>query len=361
LWKNELGREFRIKRIHLEEDTAKLVHQILDGRKVSLVDFNRSGVCLMELVTEPDFSEVSDVIYFLKYVQTVVRYLGISQADMEKGSMRLEANISLMPIVQGTRVDYPEVPIGIHSRGGINLPNYKVELKNINSFRFLEKAINKEVERQTEILNMGKTPKQETRGYSEKLGNTFSQRAKEEANDYRYFPEPDIPPFVFEEGFIMKLKNSLPELPDKKAGRYKSDFNLADNYINFLVSDFKLASYFDESVKLGEKYNISPTKIADLIVNKKLHKKFLEPAGLIKKVVEIAEEKFSGRDDTQAAVREVIKEETKAVSDYRQGKEQVLGFLVGMVQRKLKGKGDPKKIINLIEGTLIELIRKKHE
>jgi aspartyl-tRNA(Asn)/glutamyl-tRNA(Gln) amidotransferase subunit B len=294
-------------------------------------------------------------------VQTVVRYLGISQADMEKGSMRLEANISLMPIVQGTRVDYPEVPIGIHSRGGINLPNYKVELKNINSFRFLEKAINKEVERQTEILNMGKTPKQETRGYSEKLGNTFSQRAKEEANDYRYFPEPDIPPFVFEEGFIMKLKNSLPELPDKKAGRYKSDFNLADNYINFLVSDFKLASYFDESVKLGEKYNISPTKIADLIVNKKLHKKFLEPAGLIKKVVEIAEEKFSGRDDTQAAVREVIKEETKAVSDYRQGKEQVLGFLVGMVQRKLKGKGDPKKIINLIEGTLIELIRKKHE
>jgi len=334
-WNGPEGERVSIRRIHLEEDTGKLIHTDVDGRKVSLVDFNRSGVPLLELVTEPDFSKTSDILVFLKEVQTIVRYLGISSADMEKGSMRLEANIS----------------VGKKEAG---LPNYKVEIKNINSFRFLEKALRSEIERQIALVGEGKKPAQETRGYDEKTQKTFSQRTKEEAQDYRYFPEPDIPPITFSERVVQKIKDSIPELPGKKSERFSKIYKLPASYISFLVSDMSRAEYFEGAVKLGAGYQISAKSIADLIVNQSFDEKFPEPAALIKKMVELTKKQYSTSDQAEQAVKEVIAEEEAAVSDYLKGKGTVIGFLIGKVQKKLKGMGEPAQITRL----LVEILRK---
>jgi aspartyl-tRNA(Asn)/glutamyl-tRNA(Gln) amidotransferase subunit B len=335
-WHFESGKEIRIRRIHLEEDTAKIVHQKVDGEDVSLLDYNRSGVPLMEMVTEPDFDNPSDVSQFLKHVQLVVRYLGISSADMEKGSMRLEANISLK-----RKDDSPDF-----------LPDYKIELKNINSFRFLEKAIAAEIKRQAELLEVGKKPIQETRGYNEEKGVTFSQRTKEEAQDYRYFPEPDIPPLKFEEEEIENIKKQIPELPQEKRNRFVDSLGIPLNYADVLVSDLSKANYFEEAVKIGISHNLSAKFIADLIVNKKMMDNFPEPAGLIKKALELIKKDFASYEETKVAVIEVLKEEKKAVSDFQSGNSKVIGYLIGMAQKKLKGKGDIKVIDKILRENL---------
>lgn len=331
-WILKNGKKVRIRRIHLEEDTAKIVHQKVNNEEVSLLDFNRSGVPLMEMVTEPDFSEPDDIVEFLKNVQLNVRYLGISSADMEKGSMRLEANISLKKNTDP--VDF--------------LPDYKVELKNINSFRFLEKAVNAEIRRQVEVLSSGNKPIQETRGYNEEIGLTFSQRVKEEAQDYRYFPEPDIPPLKFDSAEINEIKKQIPELPNQKKNRFVREFSLPENYAEVLISDLQKANYFDEAVKLGKKYNLSALFLADLIVNKKMNEQFPEPAGLVKKAVELSKRDYASHEETLESVKEVLKEQVKAVSDFNAGKGSVIGFLIGMVQKKLKGKGDARLIDKLL-------------
>lgn len=335
-WFLNNSKEIRIRRIHLEEDTAKLVHQRINGENVSLLDYNRSGVPLMELVTEPDFDNPSDVVEFLKSVQLVVRYIGISSADMEKGSMRLEANISLRK--KSDPKDY--------------LPNYKIELKNINSFRFLERAILAEIKRQAEILSSGKKPVQETRGYNEETDLTFSQRTKEEAQDYRYFPEPDIPPLKFEEEEIEEIRKQIPELPQEKRERFMSSFGIPSNYADILISDLTKADYFEEAAKLAEKHNLSPQFLADLIVNKKMMESFPEPAGLVKKALELVKKDFASYEETKKAVSEVIIEEKKAVADFQAGNGRVMGYLIGMVQKKLKGKGDVKVIEKILKEKL---------
>ncbi|MFI5241125.1 MAG: Asp-tRNA(Asn)/Glu-tRNA(Gln) amidotransferase subunit GatB [Microgenomates group bacterium] len=318
------GKKIGITRIHLEEDTGKLVHQTLEGKKVSLIDFNRSSVPLMELVTEPDFRDTEEILSFLKEVQLTARYLGISNADMEKGSMRLEANVSL-------------------SKDG-SLPDYKVELKNINSFKFLEKAIKAELKRQAELLDKGEKIPQETRGYDETKAATYSQRVKEEANDYRYFPEPDIPPMRFSDSEIESLKNELPELPKTKRERFQKEYQLSFGFSDILVSDQKRADYFEAVVKLSDPTLATPKFIADMMVNKKLDDQYEEPAGLARKLLELAKVEYSGGVETQKAVQEVIVEQEKAVSDYRGGNVNVLGFLVGMTQKKLSGKGNIEQI-----------------
>jgi aspartyl-tRNA(Asn)/glutamyl-tRNA(Gln) amidotransferase subunit B len=315
----------RVRRIHLEEDTGKLVHETVDGVKSSLIDFNRSSVPLMEMVTEPDFHDIDSIIVFLKEAQTVARYLGISNADMEKGSMRLEANISLSP--DGS------------------LPDYKVELKNINSFRFLGKAITAEISRQEEILAKGEKVVPETRGYDEVKQTTYSQRTKEEAKDYRYFPEPDLPPMRFTEEEIEKLQNTLPELPSEKRKRFTQELKIASDFTEILVTDFPRSNYFEETLKLTkDKPEISPKFIADLMVNKKLDTQYPEPAGLVKRILEITNVEYSGQGDVEVAVEEVIAENKKAVDDYKRGKGEVVGYLIGMVQKKLKGKGNPQVV-----------------
>lgn len=325
------SKKVRITRIHLEEDTGKLIHQVIDGKKVSLIDFNRSGVALIEMVTAPDFREISDVVEFVKEVQTVVRYLGISGADMEKGSMRLEANVSLAD----SSIDL--------EKG--RLPNYKVELKNINSFKFLEKAVRAEVERQTSLLDKGEKIKQETRGYDENRNITFPQRSKEEAKDYRYFPEPDIPPMRFNDEDINELRNSLPEMPNEKRKRYTESFDLSLDYVDILVSDIERSLYFERAVDIGKNHRVSPRMIANLMINKNLDTEYPDPEALVKKVVELIKKEFASASEVDKAVREVIKEQIKAVEDYKKGKGAVIGFLIGMVQKKLKGRGDPKMLM----------------
>jgi len=319
--------DIRIRRIHMEEDTAKLQHTELEGKKVSLIDFNRSGVPLVELVTEPDFDNVDDVILFLQELQRIIRYLEISEADMEKGSMRLEANVSLST----------EVSIGIHLRG---VPDYKVELKNINSFRFLRKAMLYEIDRQRDLILKGSQPIQETRGWSEAKSATVSQRIKEEAQDYRYFPDPDIPPIKLEQLTINNLQLTIPELPQQKRERFEKQYKLPKNFIDVLVEMKARSEYFEEAAKFNNNFKV----IADLMINKNLDRDFPEPAGLVKKLVELTNVEYSSQDEVEKVVNLVVMNNQKALKDYQNGKGEVIGFLIGQVQKELRGKGNPAQV-----------------
>lgn len=326
------GRKIGITRIHLEEDTGKLIHQKIEGKNVSLIDYNRSCVPLMEMVTEPHFDDLEEVLAFLQEVQLIARYLGVSGADMEKGSMRLEANVSM--------TNNPK-----------ELPDYKIELKNINSFKFLKKALKSELKRQESLLSKGTTPKQETRGFNEATGETFSQRSKEEAKDYRYFPEPDLPPVEFTDQQIKDLLSDLPELPEEKRERYIKELNLKDNYAEFLTTDPQVAKYFEEAVDLGIKRKVSAEMIAGLMVNQKMHEEHT-PAELIEKLVKMQNKSFAGRDVTDSAIKKVLNENPDAVKSYKEGKTQILGFLIGRVQKELKGQADPKIITKILRKQL---------
>ncbi len=325
----------RINHIHLEEDAGKLVHEVVDGKKVSLIDFNRSGVALIEMVTEPDFHDITEVVTFLKEVQLIARYLGVSNADMEKGSMRLEANISMR------RKEIKE------------LPSYKVELKNINSFKFLEKAVNAEIKRQTEALKNREELVQETRGYDEVKQTTFSQRTKADAHDYRYFPEADLAPIKIGEEEIEKIKASLSELPQQKRDLFQK-YGISNDFINILVAEQSRAEYFDRAVILGESNYIIPKIIADAMVNKKLDQQYPEPAGLVKKLVELSSVDYASAESVIESVKLVLQENEKAVNDFKNGNANVVGYLIGMVQKKLQGKGKVQTVLD----TLIKELEK---
>lgn len=329
------GKKIGITRVHMEEDTAKLTHQGDD----SLIDFNRSGVPLVEIVTEPDFESAKEVVEYLKKIQQIVRYLGVSDADMEKGNMRLEPNISLR----------------IKDKGLINkLPNYKVEVKNINSFRFVEKAIEFEVKRQTEILDEGKTPVQETRGWNEDRQKTISQRIKEEANDYRYFPEPDIPPIRFTQNQIRQLADQMPELPSAKLARFIKEFNLSSYDAEILTREKRTSDYFDEAVAVAKNQvknpsiRPSPKIIANWIINKKVDTDKVLPAELVKKIILAGEIALVDDVELEKVVRNVLLENKKAVDDYNNGKIQVIGFLIGKIKQHFP-KADANQIKTIIE------------
>lgn len=316
----------KINHIHLEEDAGKLIHE--SGN--SLVDFNRSGCALIELVTEPVFHSVEEVITFLKELQLVARYIDISSADMEKGTMRLEANISL-------------------SRDG-SLPNYKVELKNINSFRFLEKALRAEIQRQALSLDKGEKLEQETRGYDEKTGKTFSQRSKADSQDYRYFPEADLPPIKVDDSTINDLQLSIPELPQAKRERFEKEYKISKEFIEILVSDKNRAGYYEKASKLDNNYKT----IADLMVNKKMDLKYPEPSGLVRIIKEMENKTYESEENTQTVVDKVLQDNPEIVVKYNNGQTQVIGFLIGQVQKHLQGKGDPKLISKIIVNKLNE-------
>ncbi len=276
----------KITRVHMEEDTGKLQHQ--DNE--TLIDFNRSGVPLVEIVTEPDFVSSDDGIIFLKEVQAIVRALGISTADMEKGSMRLEANISIK------RPDHPD------------LPDYKVEIKNVNSFRFIKKGIDFEVARQIQLLESGQTPVQETRGFKESTGETVSQRVKEEAHDYRYFPEPDIPPLQFTKAQIESWRRELPVLPAQVREELINKYHLSPQYAVIISSDQDMYTKFLKN----------PSKVmADALVNKR-------PL----QTTQVAEV-------NREVVSKVLADHPKAVADFKAGKQQALFFLIGQIKRQL--------------------------
>jgi len=328
------GKTIRIRRVHMEEDTGKLMHENVNGESVSLIDFNRSGVPLVEIVTAPDFDNATDVKAYLQKLQQIIRYLDVSDADMEKGQMRLEPNIS--------------ISFNIESK---DLPKYKVEVKNINSFSFVEKAINYEIERQLEILEKNETPLQETRGWDEGKQKTLSQRVKEEANDYRYFPEPDIAPIRWTKEKIEELKNALCELPDKKIQRFIKEFNLSEYDALLLTKDKLLAAYFEETVKVAN--NLTPKQIANYIINKKINIDKVLPAKLIEEILTTSRIEEVSEDELKKIINEVLTKNPKITEDYKKGNENVLQFAVGQVMYVLRKKID----INILKQLIIDELK----
>lgn len=377
------GKKIGITRIHLEEDTGKLIHPA--GTDYTLVDFNRAGVPLMELVTEPDIENGEEARVFCQKLRQIFRYLEISDADMEKGNMRCEVNISL------------------YKEGEDKLSGTKVEVKNINSFKFVEKAINFEIERQTEVLEKGEKVIQETRGWDSNRNATVSQRKKESAHDYRYFPEPDIPPFEFTSEYVEKLKGKLPELPDAKSKRFKEEFNLPEKDIEILTSERDLADFFENVISElqekidSEEFDLPKDKIIKISANyiiTELRKHLIENSETIKDI-KIKPENYaelvgfiaSGKINSSAAqivlhemyrngsdpsqiiseknlaqmeddgelekiVDKILDDNQKSIEDYKGGKQNAFQFLIGQIMKETKGKANPKSASDMLNKKL---------
>lgn len=306
----------RITRVHMEEDTAKLHHDTVEGAKVSLIDFNRSSVPLVEIVTEPDIHSAEQAKEFLKKIRDIVRALGVSDCDMEKGSMRLEANISL-------------------SKDG-SLPSYKVEVKNINSFRYFANSLTTEFARHSEILDRDEIPIQETRGYRADLNSTVSQRTKEEAADYRYFPDPDIPPIVISKEWLEEIRSRLPELPSSKIdGLIK--LGIVESAAKIIVNDQAMMDYIEQVKTLNQKFVQAASKD---IVNKKIDHTKLTPADYIKSLESKNADKVTDENVLKPIIEKILNDNPTVVTDFKAGKQNALGFFVGAVMRVTAGKAD---------------------
>ncbi|MFA5386214.1 MAG: Asp-tRNA(Asn)/Glu-tRNA(Gln) amidotransferase subunit GatB [Candidatus Paceibacterota bacterium] len=361
----------RITRIHLEEDTARLLHSNKDDS--SLVDFNRAGMPLMELVTEPDIKSAEEALSFVKELQLILKYLGVSDADMEKGQMRCEVNISLSK----------------NDKLGT-----KVEIKNLNSFRAVGESIKYEIERQTEALEKGEKIVQETMGWDDIKKKTISQRTKEESHDYRYFPEPDLPPLDLTKLDLENLKRDLPELPVQKRERFIKEYGLTSQQVELLVIDRFAGKFFEEAVSelqttndklLTNLYNYLTSDLFGLISQTKIGYKdlkitpenFAELMNMIdKKEVSTRTAKDvlkimldTGRDPLEIieseglkqisdesgiieVVKKVISENPKPVEDYKKGKENAIQALIGKAMGQLKGRANPESLKKLIKENL---------
>lgn len=372
-----------ITRAHLEEDAGKNVHP--EGLPYSLVDYNRAGAPLLEIVTEPDIESAEEGRIFLQELRNIIRYLGASSADMEKGTMRCEPNIS------------------VRRPGETALPKYKVEVKNINSFKFAEAAINYEIERHIELLERGETPRQVTMGWNEKQNCTVEQRSKEEAQDYRYMPEPDLPVLQFTPAYLEDLKNRMPELPAQKRARFLEEYKLPKADVENLINWKELAFYFEDVVsELDEWMNqeaglsreqlikmaanwclqdfsallnqelknpaqsqVGPENFAELIkmivqgkisgsAAKSVFKVMFEKGGDPSEIVEdLGLAQVSDESAIAAAVEKVIAANPKAVEDYKSGQQKSFGFLVGQCMKELQGKGNPQVINDLLKKKLV--------
>lgn len=363
------GKKIRVTRIHLEEDAGRLAHAV-DG-KHSLVDFNRAGVPLMELVTEPDISNADEAVEFAREFQLILRYLGVSDADMEKGQMRVEVNISISK--EGE-------PLGT-----------KAEIKNLNSFRAVSGTIKYEIDRQEQDLKKGEKIKQETRGWDDSKQKTISQRSKEEAHDYRYFPEPDLPPMNFSDEYIEAIRNSISELPDQRRVRYSNDYNLSGTQVELLVNNPELSDFFEKSVSELKAINpqgnpemiynylstdikgieadkgmtllqskLIPEHLAHLVslltlgkISSRVAKDVLlnsfetgqDPEDAIK---EGGLSQVSDESELENVVKEIIDKNDKVCQDYKNGKENALQFLVGQVMAKTKGRANPEVVREML-------------
>jgi len=350
-------KRIRIKRVHLEEDTGKLIHK--DDEASSLIDFNRSGRPLLEIVSEPDINSAQEAYDYLTQLKAILQYLDVSDCDMEKGSLRCDANISLSPDPKklGT----------------------KTEIKNLNSFKAVKLALEYEVQRQIKILNENGKIIQQTRLWDDKKGVTVAMRSKEEAHDYRYFPEPDLVPFIFDSKDIKEVKDNLPELPVQRRKRFISDFGLSEYDANVLTQDKELSDYFQECAKEYNKpkmvanwllsdiaavmnnkskgikdLNLTVKNLVDMLkmidsgaISGKIAKDILvymiETGKPAKDIVE--EKGLKQISDDKAitdAAEKVLKENPKAVEDFKRGKDTVLVFLVGQLMRQTKGKANPE-------------------
>jgi aspartyl-tRNA(Asn)/glutamyl-tRNA(Gln) amidotransferase subunit B len=353
----------RIRRVHLEEDTGKLTHVEQHGNSFSLVDLNRAGVPLLEIVTEPDFRSAEEVRAYAESLRAMVRYLGVNSGDLEKGVMRIEPNISVRPAGQAE--------LGT-----------KVEIKNLNSFKALERGVAYEINRQIEILKAGGKVAQETVGWDENKQATFSQRSKEDAHDYRYFPEPDLPPLVVSQRWMNEVRESLPELPWTRRRRFAQEYGLSLAESWQLAAEKAAGEYFEAVLKAGgslvrtvyawvtgelfslmnatgtgfDSLKIQPKNLADLLkmmtdgkVNQNTAKSVLaEMFGTGVSAAEIVAAKglmqVSDTDFIAKIVSEALAENPGEVASYKAGKITVANFLFGQVMRKAGGKANPQVV-----------------
>jgi aspartyl-tRNA(Asn)/glutamyl-tRNA(Gln) amidotransferase subunit B len=318
----------RITRVHLEEDTGKLLHKKVKGKNVTLVDFNRSGVPLVEIVTEPDIHSAAQAKEFAQQLRQILRHMRVSDCDMEKGSLRLEANVSM----------------------GLRL-GYKVEIKNLNSFRFVEQAVDYELIRQNKLLEDGLIPKQETRGWSETDNKTISQRVKETAEDYRYFAEPDIPPMRFSKKYITALKSKLPELPEEKKQRFTKLYKISPQYVEVLIANHQKADYAERAFKLAKKQKVSANDVASEIVNKKIDISKKSPENLVKQIRQ-SSMKVSDSKTLDSWIDKALGQSKQAVADYKRGKTQAIAVIIGKVMQVSSGKADASKLKSILEKKL---------
>ena len=351
----------RVLRVHLEEDTGKLTH--IDGG--SLVDLNRAGVPLLEIVSEPDMRSVEEARAYAEALREILRYLEVNSGDMEKGVIRFEANIS------------------VREKGSDAL-NTRVEIKNLNSFRALERASAFEIERQSKLVASGGEVEQETLGWNETEETTYSQRSKEDAHDYRYFPEPDLPPLVIDESWLERVRAELPELPREKRQRFIADYSLTEYDANVLTAEKAIAEYFEQAVNqkslivnpksianwmtgdLFSLMNQANVTIADLKVRPDALAELVEvvSAGEInqstgktvlsemfqsgKSAPEIVEarglKQVSDENLIADLVKQVLDENPEQVESFKAGKETVVNWLFGQVMRKAQGKANPSVV-----------------
>lgn len=332
-----------ITRVHMEEDTAKLTHAKISvgagsssPKPVSLIDFNRSSVPLVEIVTEPDIHSSEQAKEFLKKVRDIIRALGVADCDMEKGGMRLECNISLAPTV-GAGSSRPP------------LPNYKVEVKNINSFRYFANSVESEIIRHTKTLDRGETPVQETRGYRDSIKGTVSQRVKEEAADYRYFPDPDIPPIVIDKKWLNEIRARLPELPSDKIAKLVK-LGVPEQAAKIILQNSTLTDYAFQAIKPNSK--IPAKLLANAIINKKVDINTVKPADLASHLHSQQSDKLTDEKKLTKIITKVIDDNPSVVTDYQSGKTSALGYFMGQIMKESHGKADPKISNQLLRDTL---------
>ena len=359
-----------ITRAHLEEDAGKSMHEDFEG--MSGIDLNRAGTPLLEIVSEPDLRSPSEAVSYLKSIHSIIRYLEISDGNMAEGSMRCDANVSVR-------------------KKGEEILGTRTETKNVNSFRFVEKAIEFEIKRQIGLLESGQEIVQETRLYDSNANVTRSMRSKEFANDYRYFPEPDLLPVVIEQALINNIKDSMPELPQEKKERFIEEYDLTEYESGILSSDKDLANFFEELVKTTNKPKISGNwvigelsaflnkgnlniqdskvdaknlgnlilRIEDKTISNKMAKEIFEemwnssktPDEIIssKGLQQVTDEK-----EILALIDKSIEENPKQVEQFKSGKDKLLGFFVGQVMKSSQGKANPQQVNELIKKRLEE-------
>ncbi len=365
---NGTKKRIGLTRIHMEEDAGKLIHgENLGSPGKSYVDFNRTGVPLCEVVSEPDLRSPEEARAYLTELKAILEYTEVSDCNMEEGSLRCDANVSIRPVGQkelGTRA----------------------ELKNLNSFKFVQKAIEYEVERQTKILDQGESVKQETRLYDSDRGETFSMRSKEEAHDYRYFPEPDLVPIVIDDAWVEKIRKTIPELPEQKRKRFTSSYKIPEYDAGVLTSSKPLADYFEQcAAQFPQPKIISNWVMGDLLRELKKDGRSIKecpvsPSALVnllklidsgtisgniakgvfeemyqtqKPADRIVEEKGLKQITDSSAIEKIVDEIIQAnpsqVEEFKGGKEKVLGFLVGQIMKASKGKANPGMVNKLLK------------
>lgn len=358
------GKNIRINRIHIEEDAGKLVHDDYEG--ISMADYNRCGVPLIEIVTEPDFRTIEEVQDFVEQIALRLKYAGVCDARMEQGSMRVDVNISIMP-------------------AGSSEFGTRAEIKNLNSLKAIGRAIEYEIKRQSEILDNGGTVVQETRRYNDNHGDTKALRSKEEAHDYRYFPEPDIPPVLLSDEDIAEIKNSMPEMPQTRFNRYTQEYKLPYDDAKLIISSKEFSDFYDEAVQINTDYKqisnlmlvelnrnlndseitisdvaFSPADLAELvkmssdgIVSKNAAKEILKimftyggkPQDIAKEHGFIMDNDTSGIEEI---INKVLSENSESVESFKNGNQKIFGFLMGQVIRLAGNGANPKLAKDLL-------------